>query len=216
MKALFAATFLLCGAALVAQEPAPQAPAAQTHTSALGFTYAVPADWEVVDTSATLGGVKQQAQQNASEDVEKRGAACVAVSLTAKHGAPASVMVIVELPFDCLGQTATEKDLPGFAQGASEGLKQNFDLAEPVFGTYALGSHSMWVERAQGAPKGHPELPYTVEIACTLLKKGAVCWMMMAADAASLQILEGGAVALEGDPAAALVPANAFAKKPTQ
>lgn len=211
MKVLFAATFLLSGAALVAQ-----APAAQTHTSALGFTYKVPADWQVVDTSATLGDVKKQAEQNATEDVDKRGAACVSVSLTARHGAPASVMVIVELPFACLGQTATEKDLPGFAQGASEGLKQNFDLAEPVYGTYALGSHSMWVERAQGTPKGHPELAYTVEVACTLLKKGAVCWMTMAADAASLQVFEGGPVTLEGDKAAALVPANAFEKKPAQ
>lgn len=209
MKALFAVSLLLSGAALAAQ-----APSTQAHTSALGFTYNVPADWQVVDTSATLGNVKQQAQQNATEEMEKRGAGCVSVSLTARHGAPTSVMVIVELPFDCLGQAATEKDLPGFAQGASEGLKQSFDLAEPVYGTYALGSHNMWVERAQGTPKGHPELPYTVEIACTLLKKGAVCWMTMAADAASLQVFEGGAVALEGEPAVALVPANAFEKKP--
>jgi hypothetical protein len=176
MKALLVTTLLLGGAVLMAQ-----APATQAHSSALGYSYRLPADWQVVDASGTLPDVKQQAQQNATEDVEKRGAGCVGVSLTARHGEPASVLVVVELPFDCLGQTATQKDLPGFAQGASEGLKQNFDLAEPTYGAYTLGSHNMWVERAQGSPKGHSEMAYTVEIACTLLKKGAVCWMAMAA-----------------------------------
>lgn len=190
-------------------------PAAQAHKSALGFTYSVPGDWDVIDASATLPDVKQQAQQNATSDMEKKGAACVSIALTARHGAPTSVMVIVELPFDCLGQTATEHDLPGFAQGASEGLKQSFDLAEPVFGSYTLGTHNLWIERAKGTPKGHTEMPYTVEIACSLLKKGAVCWMAMAADEASLKVFESGAVVLEDDPATALVPAGAFDKKPT-
>lgn len=187
-----------------------------THKSPLGYSYAVPTDWQVVDTSASLAGVKQQAQQNATEDAEKRGAACVNLSLTARHGAPPSVMVVVELPFDCLGQTATEKDLPGFAIGASEGLKQNFDLGDPVFGSYTLGKHAMWAERAQGSPKGHPEVSYTIEIACSLLKKAAVCWMAMVADPEALKVFESGPVTLEDDPATALVPANAFEKKPAQ
>ncbi len=208
MRALILATLLTGAGVLLAAQTRP-------HTSPLGYSYAVPADWEVVDNSASAAGVKQQAQQNASDDMDKRGAACVNLSLTARHGAPASVMVIVELPFDCLGQAATEKDLPGFAQGASEGLKQNFDLAEPVTASYTLGSHSLWIERAQGSPKGHPEIGYTVEIACSLLRKAAVCWMTMAADADALKIFESGAVTLEGDPAAPLVPATAFQKKPT-
>lgn len=208
MKAFIVATLLAGSALLMAQT--------ETHKSALGYSYAIPSDWQVVDMSASLPTVKQQAQENASEDVDKRGAACVNMSLTARHGAPSSVMVIVELPFDCLGQTATDKDLPGFAMGASEGLKQNFDLAAPVFGAYTLGKHSMWVERAQGTPKGHPEVSYTVEIACSLLKKAAVCWMTMAADANSLKVFETGPVTLEDDPATALVPATAFDKKPGQ
>lgn len=208
MRALILATLLAGGALLGAQT--------ETHSSPIGYSFSTPAEWEVVDNSATLAGVKQQAQQNATEDMEKRGAACVDLRLTARHGAPPSVIVIVELPFDCLGQTATEKDLPGFAQGAGEGLKQNFDLAEPIYGSYALGTHSMWVERAQGSPKGHPEISYTVEIACSLLKKGAVCWMGMAADADALKTFESAPVSLEGDPAAPLVPATAFQKKPTE
>jgi len=72
----------------------------------------------------------------------------------------------------------------------------------------------LWIERAAGAVKEHPEMKYTVETVCSLLKKGAVCWMAMAADNAHLQTFERGLVALDGEAPAALVPADAFAKKP--
>jgi hypothetical protein len=199
------------GAALVAQTPTA---APEVHPSDLGFSYSLPSDWEVVNASPTLSGVKEQAQQNAATEDEKKGVACVQIALTARGGSPTSVLVVVELPFACFGQTMTSKDLPGFAQGASEGIKQSFDVADPVYGDYTLGTHSMWIERAKGTPKGHPEAPYTVEIACTLLKKGAVCWMALAASDAALKIIEGGAVALEGESPTALVPTSAFEKKP--
>lgn len=159
--------------------------------------------------------VKNQATQSATSDEEKKGVECVQVVLTARHGAPASVIVEVALPFGCFGQEMTEKDLPGFASGASEGLNQTFDIGQPVYGSYALNSHNMWIERAKGTPKGHPELPYTVEIACGLLKKAAVCWMTMAADDAALGTFEHGAAVLDGEAAAALVPATAFNNKPS-
>lgn len=195
---------------------AAQVPSAvsESHRSDLGFTYSLPTDWEVVNATPTLSGVKEQAQQSASTGDEKKGVACVQIALTARHGAPASVLVVVELPFACFGQTMSSKDLPGFAQGASEGIKQSFDIAAPVYGDYTLGTHSMWIERAKGTPKGHPEAPYTVEIACTLLKKGAVCWMALASNDDTLKVIEGGAVALEGESPTALVPAAAFEKKP--
>ena len=188
--------------------------APEVHPSDLGFSYSLPSDWEVVNASPTLSGVKEQAQQNAATEDEKKGVACVQIALTARHGAPATVLVIVELPFACFGQTMSARDLPGFAQGASEGIKQSFDVTDPVYGDYVLGSHSMWIERAKGTPKGHPEAQYTVEIACTLLKKGAVCWMALAASDDALKIIEGSAVALEGDSPTALVPSTAFEKKP--
>lgn len=203
--------FLAAGAALMAQAPA----AVKAHPSELGFSYSIPSDWEVVDSQGSLPAAKEQATQNATSEEEKKGLACVQLALTARHGEPSSVMVEVALPFDCFGQQISDKDLPGFASGASEGLKQSFDIGEPVFGSYALGSHSMWIERAKGSPKGHPELPYTIEIACSLLKKAAVCWMAMAADDAALKTFEGGAVTLDGDVAAALVPTTAFDKKPS-
>jgi hypothetical protein len=210
MKARLFATFLiLCAAPLVAQ-----APAAQAHASDIGFSYSLPSDWEVVDGKPSLPGVQEQAAKTAKSEDEKKGIACVQVALTARHGDPASVVVVVALPFDCFGQTMTEKDLPGFASGASEGLKNTFEISNPVHASYSLGTHSLWIERASGALKDNPEVKYTVETVCSILKKGAVCWMAMAADDAGLQTFEHGAVALDGEAATILVPASAFAKKP--
>jgi hypothetical protein len=209
----FPAFFLLLGAPLLAQAPA-AAPAPQIHTSDIGFTYSIPADWEVVDTKLTLPEVQQKVENEATSEDERKGAACVQVALTARHGTPASVVVVVALPFACFGQQMTDKDLPDFASGASEGLKKSFDISGPIHGAYSLGAHSFWIERATGTFIGHPEVKYTVETVCSILKKGAVCWMSMAADDAALQTFEHGAVALDGEAAPALVPAQAFAKKP--
>ncbi len=214
MKApLFTALLALCSASLVAQAPV-SAPVAQAHTSDLGFSYSLPVDWEVVDTAATLPAVQQQVAKAAASDEEKKGISCVQIGLTARHGSPASVVVVVALPFACFGQTMTEKDLPGFALGASEGLTNTFDITDPVYGAYSLGSHSVWIERAAGLLKEHHEVQYTVETVCSVLKKGAVCWMTMAADPDALQTFENGAVRLDGETATSLVPAGAFAKKP--
>ena len=215
MKApAFAALLILGTAQLPAQAPS-SAPATQTHSSEIGFTYTLPADWEVVDTQQSLPAVKQKVQNEAASEDEKKGAACVQVALTARHGAPASVVVVVALPFDCFGQQMTDKDLPGFASGASEGLKSTFDITDPLNGSYSLGTHSVWIERTRGTPKGHPEVQYTVETVCSILKKGAVCWMAMLADDAALQTFEHGAVTLDGEAPAALVPAEAIVKRPS-
>jgi hypothetical protein len=208
---LLSSVLLLCGAPLLAQTQA--APA--VHTSDVGFSYSVPSDWETADTAPNLPAAQQEADKNATTEEEKKGIACVQIALTARHGDPLSVIVIVALPFECFGQTMTEKDLPGFAEGASEGLKASFDIAEPEYGAYSLGTHNMWIERAKGSPKGHSEMNYTVEIACSLLKKGAVCWMTMAANESALHMFENGAVTLDGDSFAALVAPVAFDKKPS-
>ena len=201
---------LFCCASLFAQQPA--TPIA--HSSNLGFSYSLPADWEVVDSHPTLPGVQQQVTQNASTEDERKGIACVQIALTARDKRSGSMVVVVALPFDCFGQVMTEKDLPGFADGASEGLRASFDMSEPMYGSYPLGSHSMWIERAKGSLKDHPDLKYTVEISCSLLKKAAVCWMAMAGDQNALHVFESGAAMLDGDSYPALVPSNAFEKKP--
>lgn len=202
-------TLLFCTPALTAQ-----APATQTHASEVGFSYSLPADWEVVDTKPTLPQVQQEVAKTAKSEGEKKGIACVQVALTARHGDPASVVVVVALPYDCYGQTMTEKDLPGFGSGASEGLKNTFDITSPMRGTYSLGTHSLWIERATGTLKDDPKVKYTVETVCSVLKKGAVCWMVMAADDTALRIFEQGEVGLDGEALAALVPSSAFQKKP--
>jgi hypothetical protein len=172
----------------------------------IGFSFSLPPDWEFVAMPAAPKPVIPYPEAMTAA----KGDACAEVALTAEHGDPMSVAVVVVLPFTCYGQSLTASDLANFGEGAAEGMKQTFDLSEPAQTTYKLGSHSMWIERAAGAPKDHPERPFTFEIACTVLAKGAACWMTMAADATSLYAFEQSKVALDGEPAAALVPVSAF------
>lgn len=204
----FSLILLLGGAAVLQSQSL-----AVTHTSQeLGFSFALPADWQVMDTSALA---KEEARQSAQDADEKKGLGCAQVGLTARHGNPPSVITEVALPFDCFGEKMSQADLPGFASSASTGLQQNFDLGEPAYGSYSLGSHPFWIERVRGSVKGQPEMPYTIEIACSIANKAAVCWMTMAADASALTTFEQAPVSLDGDMPAALVPAGAFDKKPS-
>jgi hypothetical protein len=196
--------------ALVGQKPA--APAEPPET--FGVSYRLPAGWDAIDAQSTLPEVKQQQTANAKTEEEKKEIACVQIPVSARKGAPLSFLAVMALPFDCFGQIITEKDLPGFAEGASEGPRAIFDFGDPEFGQYTLGKHHMWVERAKGSPKGHPEIPYTLEIACSLLEKAAVCWMTVAGNDQALKEFERNSVTLDGDFAAELVPATAFDKKP--
>src|ERR1035438_961185 len=146
MKAcLRTAVAVLCGVPLLAQSPAsaPAVASPRTYTNDVGFSYSFPADWEVVDMSSTLPAAQKQAQQSATTEAEKRGAACTQIALSARHGSPASTVVAVVLPFACLGADMTEKDLPGMGSGAMEGIQQNFDVSEPDYGVYSLGSHGV-------------------------------------------------------------------------
>lgn len=189
------------------------APALRNHSNDVGFSYALPEDWQAMDAQPSLPLVRQQAESSAASDDEKRGIACAQVALSARHGSPASMMVVVTLPFDCFGQSISDKDLPGMANGAAEGIKRNFDLATPIYAAYKLGGHYLWIERAKTSRKDNPAQQYTMETVCTALKKGTVCWMMLAADDASLAAFEHGPVTLEGVPFDALVPTHAFDKK---
>lgn len=215
MNARWIAYLLLAGCApLVAQAHAPVTAAPRTYTNNLGFTYTFPADWDVVDMSSTLPEARQQAQQSATTEAEKQGAACIQIALSARHGSPTSTVVALALPFACLGSVMTDKNIPGMAAGAVEGIQQNLDIAEPVYGSYALGSHTVWIERVKGTLKANPQAQYTIETVCSLVKKGAVCWMAMASDDAALATFEHGVVTLDHEAPAALVPATAFDTKP--
>jgi hypothetical protein len=223
---MFAALFVLCAVPLAAQAPAtpdaalapippppPPTSDAQAHTSDLGFSYSIPPDWDVVDSKPMLPSVLQQAARDYGNEAAKI-VACVQLPLTAHHGNPPSAIAVVGLPFDCMGHSFTAQDLPGIASGVTEGLKKNIEIASPVINTYTLGTHSMWIQRASGSLIGHPEIKRTMETVCSVLKKGVVCWMTMAADDVSLQTFENGVVTLDGEDATALVPADALLKKP--
>lgn len=184
-----------------APEPAPL-----VQRDDIGFSFSLPSDWESVPPPTARKPVVPYPTVAAGT----KGDACVEVAMTAKHGSPASVVVVMALPFSCYGQTMTVSDLENFGEGAAEGMKQTFDLTEPAQTTYTLERHMMWIERAKGSPKHHPESSFSFEIACTVLEKGAACWMTMAANAASLQEYEKGAVSLDGEAATQLVPVNVF------
>jgi hypothetical protein len=219
MWIVFGTALLTLGSAqLAAQAPAsPAAPKPLTAPAApvvparvqrddIGFSFDLPSDWEfVVPPTAPKPVVPYPTLMGPT-----KGDACVEVAMTAKHGDPMSVVVVTALPFACYGQSMTVSDLPNLAEGAAEGMKQSFDITDPDQGTYSLGSHTVWIERATGNPKTREGSPFTFEIACTVLKKGAVCWMAMAADTASLDAFEHGRVSLDGEPAGALVPSDAF------
>jgi hypothetical protein len=191
-------------AAQPASGPTPAASPAVTDTN-IGFSYSLPMGWETQASAPAKPDVPYP-----TVEAPKKGNACAQVELTARHGTPFSVVVVVGLPFDCYGQTLTDKNMADFTAGASEGLKQTFEVTNPVVSNYRLGNHSMWIERASGTVKGQPASKYTLEVACTLLAKGAACWMTMAADAADLQAFEQEPVTLGSDAFDAIVPASTF------
>jgi len=201
-------------AALTAQAP-PAQPTAGASSSDLGFTYKIPDDWELLTTPATMAQARSEASQAAGSEEEKKGVACLQPVLSARDPKSGSILSVEALPFACFGQQMTENDLPGFADAGPEALKQSFDLGKSVTGSYVLGSHKMWIERAPATLKNHPELPFTVEITCGLLKKAAVCWMAVAGNDDALRAFERGTVTLDGESPAALVPPTAFDKKPS-
>jgi len=205
----------LSAAVFVAQSPSPAQPQAGTHSADLGFSYSVPHDWEVLSAPSSVDQQKSEASRNAATDEEKKGLACLEPVLTARDRKSGSILSVEALPFACFGHELTNEDLPGFAASAPEVLKQSFDLGEPVFATYVLGTHSMWIERAHATLKDHPEVSFTVEIACGLLKKAAVCWLAVAGDDDALRAFERAAVILDGETLNALVPPTAFDKKPS-
>jgi hypothetical protein len=212
MKALrIVPTLALAIASLSAQTPAA---ATHTFTNDVGFSYSLPSNWEFVDMRSSLSAQQQQARQAATDEEQKRGTGCLQIALTAHHGSPGSMVAAVVLPSECVGKEMSEADLPGFGMGASQGIRQGFDVGDPSVAEYTLGTHKMWASRATGTPSGHPDLKYTVETVCSLVKKGAVCWMALAADDAGLAVFEKGAVTLDSEVPVALVPAGTFTSKP--
>jgi hypothetical protein len=185
---------------------------APAHTSDLGFSYSLPSDWEVAETKTMLPAVVQKAARDYGNEAAKM-AACLQIPLTAHHGNPPSAIAVMGLSCDCVGHPYTAADIPSVASNVTDGMKKNVEIVTPVNNTYTLGTHSLWIQRGSGSLVGHPEINRTVETVCSVLKKGIVCWVTMAADDATLQTFEQGVVTLDDDAATALVPADALQKK---
>jgi hypothetical protein len=194
-------------------QPSLHAPA-KVENKDIGFSYSLPGEWEAVAASPTLPAQQQKEEQKAPNAEARQGIACIDIPLTAQRGKPPSVIVIVTLPFQCFGQTMGYDDLPGFGEGAAEGLKRTLDIIDPITASYKLAGHKMWIQRSKATPKGKTAPEYTVEIACTVLEKGAVCWLAQAADSAGLDAFERATVTLNGVNAGALVPKDVFVKNP--
>ena len=218
-SALFCAAGLLVGQSIpidLVKHPASGNPISSDSTAPVvfasdsGFTFAYPADWEVVDTKPMLPVEKLKAQEAARSDLEKRGADCAQIQLTIRHGAPRSVIAILVLDYSCVGNTINANDLASAGSGIAKGLTKNFEINDPAYGAYRLGTHNFWIERAQGTSLSHPDNKYALETTCTTLKKSLVCWFALAPDVEKLSAFETGAVSLEGESSAVLVPASTF------
>jgi len=209
---IFAALLMLCAASLAGQTPASST--VKTHTDPLGFSYSLPADWNLIDVQPSLPAIRQQVGSEVTSTEEKKGAECAQVPFLARRGDPPSVVEIVTMSFDCFGQKMTQNDLPGVGMGMAEGVKKSFNIVDPVYGAYTLGSHPIWIERASGNFLNSPDRKVEFEAVCAVLKSGVACWMAFLADDASLKAFEQGQVVLEDDTPVALVPPDALTKKP--
>lgn len=199
----------LATAPLLAQTPPAKLPPPPAVHDA-EFTYHLPDDWQRLTPKPPAPAQQRKEEQKTPDLDVKKGISCLEVPLTARHGVPASVIVVVVLPIACYGQPITENSLPDLGAGAAAGLKQSFTVTGPVTASYTVAGHRMWIERARGIPLGKTTPAYTLEIACTVLKKEAVCWLAQAADESSLQAFESTPVTLDGQAAPALVPEDTF------
>ena len=218
MKAcLFATLLVLCATPLLAQEavaPAavqtpPPVGAVQTHTSDIGFSYSLPLDWKIINTKPKFLLLKERATTESKTDSEKKYNSCAEIDLMAQNGNPASVIEVTTLSFACYGEVLKDVDLPVFASARAWSFSESFGISDTALREYKIGTHSVWIERARGISIAHPEVRVTLETVCSFLRKSAVCWRIIAANQASLDTFERGAVTLEGESSLALVPAEA-------
>lgn len=178
--------------------------------SNFGFSYTYPSDWEVVDSKPMLPAIQLKAGETASSDAERHAIDCTQLALMIRHGTPKSVILVVVLPFECAGVHIKQSDLASVASGVSTGLKKGFEIHDPIYGAYKLGTHDFWAERSHAISKNHPELEVTLETVCSIAKDSLVCWMNLARDDEAIKVFESGLASVEDDLPAALVPASAF------
>ncbi|MGH9560183.1 MAG: hypothetical protein ACRD3S_01910, partial [Terracidiphilus sp.] len=109
--------------------------------SDIGFAFSLSADWHFVDPAPAPTVIVPYPKVLGPP----KGDACVEVVLTATRGTPASVVVVTALPFSCYGQAMTADDLANLGTGAMEGLKETFEITDPVLSNYKLGKRAFWI-----------------------------------------------------------------------
>ena len=176
---VFATLLVICAAPLAGQTLA--SAAASTHTDPLGFSFSLPAGWELLDMQPKLPVIRPALRERMPRRGRKEGSGLrsVAVHSASRRSTVGDLEVTLSLrlPWD---QMYTDKDLPDVGSGIAEGVKGSFNVVDPVYGIYILGSHRVWIERATGNFISHPDWKREFEAACTLLKSGVACWMAFA------------------------------------
>ena len=124
------------------------------------------------------------------------------------------MVVVTAIPFDCIGRTLSEDDLPSLRSLASQDATGAAMLAAGMVREtkYILGSQTMWIDRATGTTMAQPKQPQIIETTCGMLKKAFACWSAVTSDDAALKEVEQSAVTLDDEAAPALVPASAIAQ----
>lgn len=180
-----------------------------------GFSFDYPSDWEVLDAKPMMPAIQLKAEEKATTDMEKKGINCSQIALLLRHGVPASSLVVMVLPYGCVGPALNSNELAASAEGISVGIQKTYEIADPAYGAYKLGKHDLWIEHAQATSKAHPDQHFTIEIVCVMLKKAMVCWIVLGRDEDAIKMIEKSQVALDEDAVAVLVPATALnGKKP--
>lgn len=204
-----------------AQAPAPASDSGTTPTPAKplqyvdenGFTYTYPANWTEVDTKPMMPAMHMSVEDKASSSMEKKGAACTNIPLMLRNEELKAQIIVLSMPYSCVGDAVKNTTLSAIASGIAEGLQKGLNIVDPHYEAYKLGTHEMWIVRSLAAPKTMPEHMLSQETACTLLKSALVCWMGFAATPDGLHTMEEGQVTLDGEKPFALVPATVFKKK---
>jgi hypothetical protein len=190
-----------------------ETPQTVQYTDDDGFSYTYPSNWTVIDTKPLAPAVKLHAEENASSSMEKQGAACTHLALLLSNTELQARIVVIALPYACVGNVIKQGDLAAVASGISSGVKKSFLITYPEYQAYKLNSHDVWIERAQAKPITNPETSLTMETACTMLKKSLVCWIGLSGTEQGLRMMEEGKVTLDGEKSVTLVPSTIFKKK---
>jgi hypothetical protein len=190
-------------------------PGFATFSSDANFTVSYPSDWEVLDSSAMMPAVRLKMEEKAQGEIAKKAADCTQIALLLRHGIPQSRIVVIVVPYSCIGPALNSGDLAGAVEGISTEIKTNNDLTGAMYSAYKIGKHDLWIEKADASPKVHPETKFKMEIVCVMLKKAMVTWMTFAQSEDDLTVAESLKVSLDGDNPAVLVPPGTLtAKKP--